>query len=201
MATSPFCLLIDDLAGVVRPLALPSARAEHQALGEAVPEVLEIDLAPVLGLDPAPHRVLKLRELTASGLFRLTESNQQLWRSKKLAGWPQAMCYDVAMLCTMHEAPTHEGSGKALVDLYGLFDTKPRLRGLFLYLLERVARAWPDLVRPELRLEVIYHDMRLDLIAQGKDPDEIAEALEQTDPDEIAEQEGLMPLEERLPNA
>lgn len=201
MASSPFSLLIEDFAGVVRPLALPSAKSDHAALGEEFPEVLEIDLAPLLGLDPAPHRVLRLRELTASGLFRLTESNQQLWRTKKLEGWPQAMCYDVAMLCAMHEAPTHEGSGKALVDLYGLFDKKPRLRGLFLYLLERVARAWPDLVRPEVRLEVLYNDMRLELMAQGKDPDEIAEAVERSDALEIAQQEGLMPLEERLPNA
>lgn len=201
MASSPFSLLIEDFAGVVRPLALPSAKADHDALGEVIPETLEIDLAPLLGLDPAPHRVLKLRELTASGLFRLTESNQQLWRTKKLEGWPQAMCYDVAMLCSMHDAPTHEGSGKALVDLYGLFDKKPRLRGLFLYLLERVARAWPDLVRPEVRLEVLYNDMRLELMAQGKDPDEIAEVLEESVSVEVVEQEGLLPLEERLPNA
>lgn len=198
---SPFELLIADLERIPRLASLPSARKEHEALGEDIPEVLQIDLAPLLGLDPAPHRVLHLRELSASGLFRLAESNLQLWRIKKLEGWPQPFCYDVALLCALHQHPSHEGTGKALVDLYGIFDKRPRLRGLFLYLMERVARTWPDLVRPEVRLEVIYNDMRMDLLALGKDPDEVEQLMESVDLSTISEEEGLLPESERLPNA
>lgn len=196
---SPFSLLVADLEGVKRLPPLPSARHDHEAAGE-LEDTLEIDLAPLLGLESgssAPHRVLRLENLSAVGLFRLSESNEQLSRSKAIQGWPSMLCYDVSLFAAMHRAPSHEGSGKSLLDLYGLLADRPRLRPLYLYLLERVARAFPDLVRPELRLELYYNDMRFDAMMAG------AEAPAPMEPAEVValqEELGVLPSEERSPN-
>jgi hypothetical protein len=197
----PFAMLLSDLEATKRLQITSSARADYKASltpeGEFEGDVLEIDLAPLLGLDPAPHRGLKLSNLSAVGLFQLSEAHAKLWRIKKLAGWPEALCRDVSLLCLMHKAPDWEESGKSRVDMYGMMAESLSLRRLYLYLLERVGRAFPDLVRPELRMEIMYNDLRYDMIAAGKDPDEITP--EQYDQD--AEEMGVLPNSEFSPNA
>lgn len=196
----PFAMLLSDLE-VARRLQISSARADHEATltpGEEFDgDVLEIDLAPILGLEPAPHRVIRLGDLNAVQFFQLSEANEKLWRRQKVMGWPQSLCRDVAMLCTMHQSPSPEESGKAIFDIYGqIAGGKPRLRGLYLYLLERVARAFPDLVRPEVRLEILYNDMRFDAMMRGVDPDAIEEGQYAKDAEALA----VLPDSEQSPN-
>lgn len=197
----PFAMLLSDLEATKR-LQVASARLDHEAglTSEGETEggdVLEIDLAPLLGMESAPHRVIRLSNLSAVGLFQLSEAHAKLWRVKKLTGWPEALCRDVSMLCLMHKAPDWEESGKTRVDLYGTLAESPKLMRLYLYLLERVGRAFPDLVRPELRLEILYNDLRVDALARGEDPEEITEERYQEDAEAMA----LLPAKDLSPNA
>ncbi len=196
----PFAMLLSDLEAVKR-LQIGSARADHEAIltpeGELESDVLKIDLAPLLGMEPAPHRVITLGDLNAVQFFQLSEANEKLWRRQKVMGWPQSLCRDVAMLCTMHKSPNYEESGKSLFDFYGtLAGGSPRLRGLYLYLLERVARAFPDLVRPEVRLEILYNDMRFDALMRGEEPP----SLEEEQYAKGAEALAVLPEPEQSPN-
>lgn len=197
----PFLLLLADLEGVVSLPALPLARGEANPTGD----VLELDFAALLGLEPAPHRMVQLSDLSAADYYRMGIDAQELMTLYKLQGWPEMLCTDVAMLCTMHRAPAVEGSGKALVELWGLVASKPKLRRLFMYLLERVARAFPDTVRPELRMEVLLLDMKHEQLlaaaqaAQAGQP--APEPPSETSAAEFLKSQSALPPEERLPNA
>jgi hypothetical protein len=195
---SAFSLLIDDLKAV-RKLTLSSAREDHQALAlaEEEPESITIDLAPLLELDPAPHRLLVLANLDAVAFFRMSESGGKLTKAKSVAGWPAQMITDITLLCAMHQSPSIEGTGLRLLDLYEVIVSRPALRPLWLYLIERVGRAYPALVRPELALEILYVDQRYEQLLAGLEPtlptpEEVADVVQES---------GLLPMEGRDPNA
>jgi hypothetical protein len=196
---SAFALLIDDLKAA-RRVTLFVAREDHQALGlpeGEEPDQVTIDLAPLLGLEPAPHRLLALGNLDAVAFFRMSESGAKLTKVKQVEGWPAHLITDITLLCAMHQQPSPEGTGLRLLDLYEVIVSRPPLRPLWLYLIERVGRAWPHLVRPELALEILYVDQQRDLFAAGLEftpptPEEVAQ---------VAQESGLLPMEGRDPNA
>lgn len=193
---SDFAMLVSDLVAV-KKLPPMSGRADHDKDFEG--DVLEIDLAPLLGLEPSAHRVLRLGNLNAVQLFQMSEANERLWKKKKADGWPTALCYDLSLLAAMHRSPDHQESGLPLLDLYGALVTRVPLRALYLYLVERVARAFPDIVRPEVQLEVYYSDIRAAQIAAGADPLEIEGPTEQ-ELRKTEEELGILPAQERSPN-
>lgn len=186
----PFVQLVEALAGVERVPALPLARLEPPPPGET----LEIDFAVLLGLEPAPYLVAVLSDLSAADFYRMGQTAEELRVQFLAQGWQEPLCNDVAMLCTMHRAPDHLGSGKALIDLWGLLATKAKFRGLFMWLLERVGRSFPDLVRPELRMEILLLDARIAQI-------EAAQKGETVEDVAITPTGDSLPLSERSPNA
>jgi hypothetical protein len=217
---SAFTALVEDIEKVKHLPPIPSARADHLALypdGEMIGDLLEIDLAPLLGLDPAPHRILKLANLNAVELFRVAESKQRLESKMRLEGWPSMLCHDMAMVSAMHRAPVVDGSAKGLLDLYRLLVLVPEMRNVWLYLLDRIGRAWPSLVRSEITLEIYYAEQRLALAgaiqasaqAEALDADPLSPTIApEVTPEPTAEErqaeaesQGLLPSEELHPNA
>ena len=206
---SPFALLMDDLKGA-RKVALRSAREDHLALGLVgatsaahglqegeEPDTICVDLAPLLGLEDAPHRKVTLANLDAVGFFRMSESAGKLAKVKQLEGWPAQLVTDMTLLCAMHRTPSVEGTGLRLLDLYEVIVSRPALRPLWLYLLERVGRAYPNLVRPELALEILYLDQQRQEILAGLEPT----TPTPEDVGQAAQEMGLLPMEGRDPNA
>lgn len=195
---SAFALLIDDLKAA-RRVSLSSAREDHLALGlpeGEEPETVAVNLAPLLGLEDAPHRTLTLANLDAVAFFRMAESGVKLTKAKQVEGWPAHLITDMTLLCAMHQSPSIEGTGLRLLDLYQVIVSRPPLRPLWLYLIERVGRAYPHLVRPELALEIFYVDQQRDAFAAGLEfipptPEEVADVVQET---------GLLPHEGRDPN-
>jgi hypothetical protein len=196
---SAFSFLIDDLKAV-RKLTLSSAREGHLALGlpeGEEPGSITIDLAPLLGLEGAPHRLLTLANLDAVAFFRMSESGSKLTKAKQVEGWPAHLITDITLLCAMHQAPSIEGTGLRLLDLYEVIVSRAPLRPLWLYLIERVGRTYPALVRPELALEILYVDQRYEQLLAGLEPtlptpEEVADVVQES---------GLLPMEGRDPNA
>lgn len=210
MASTPFSCLVADLQSA-RVVGTLDACGDHAAAGSPEePDSIEIDLAPFLGLDPAPHRVLTYSALSAVQFFRMTESAQKLARRKQVEGWPQALVHDVALLCALHSSPTVEGSGLAMGALYEPFASRPALIRLWMYLIERAGRAWPSLVRPEIALEIHYNDLRRMAIEaqlakgaespEAPDPPEAPEPPTTEEVEQVSEELGLLPTEERHPN-
>lgn len=201
---SPFVLLVADIQSA-RVVGTLDAYADHIVAGSPEePDAITIDLAPLLGLESAPHRVVTLGALSAVEFFRMSESSQRLAKRKKIEGWPQPLIHDVALLCTMHQSPTVEGSGLAMGALYEAMASRPALVRLWMYLIERVGRAWPSLVRPEVALEIHYNDLRRMTIeaqlAQGIDAPEAPEPPTGEEYERASEELGLLPAEERHPN-
>lgn len=155
----PFAMLASDFEAVGRLPSPPLARELHDPAFDG--EEISIDFAPLLGMEPAPHRVVVFADLSAATFYRMRQDAEELRMRFMLQGWNEAMCADVAMLCAMHKTPSVDGSGRALVDIWGLVASRAKFRGLFMHVLERIGRAFPETVRPELRLEIIAVDLQV----------------------------------------